>query len=122
MEGSGPICLPTGSHLGQVVKKLQDYLSKKRIILISPGWPNMCWSWDLVVLSSQIPFGPYGNLPNRNIHAPRTSAIKEQGFFEAVAAGIDSPQESQSDQSMKQTGPFLQSGATVIRWTSGHPL
>ena len=29
--------------------------------------------------------------------------------------------ESQPDQSMKKSGPFLQSGATAIRWTSGHP-
>ena len=26
--------------------------------------------------------------------------------------------EAQPDQSMRQGGPFLQSGATVIRWTS----
>ena len=34
---SGPICLPTSSHL--VVEKLQDYPCN-RIILIAPGWPN----------------------------------------------------------------------------------
>ena len=27
----------------------------------------------------------------------------------------------QPDLSMKQSGPFLQSGASVIRWTSGLP-
>ena len=26
------------------------------------------------------------------------------------------------DQSMRQSGPFLQSGASLIRWTSGHHL
>ena len=30
--------------------------------------------------------------------------------------------EDQPDQSMRQSGPFLLSGASVIRWTSGHPL
>ena len=34
--------------------------------------------------------------------APRTLAIKEQGFFEAVAAGIEAPHESHPDQSMRQ--------------------
>ena len=31
-------------------------------------------------------------------------------------------QEDQPDLSMRQSGPFLQSGASVIRWTSGHHL
>ena len=31
--------------------------------------------------------------------APRSSATKEQGFFEAVLAEIEAPQESQPDQS-----------------------
>ena len=30
--------------------------------------------------------------------------------------------EDQPDLSMRQSGPFLQSGASVIRWTSGHHL
>ena len=30
--------------------------------------------------------------------------------------------EDQPDLSMKQSGPFLQSGASVIRWTSGQDL
>ena len=49
--------------------------------------------------------------------APRVTSIKEQGFSEAVAED----QEDQPDQSMRQSGPFLQSGASPIRWTSGHP-
>ena len=36
--------------------------------------------------------------------APRASAIKEQGFSEAVAAGIEAPQEDQPDQSLLTTG------------------
>ena len=47
--------------------------------------------------------------------APRASAIKEQGFSEAVAARLKFLKESQPDQSMKQSGSYLQSGATVIR-------
>ena len=42
MGGSGRICLPTSSHLGQKVDKLQD-CPCKRIVLIDPGWPNMPW-------------------------------------------------------------------------------
>ena len=39
--------------------------------------------------------------------APRASAIKEQGFAEAVAARIKAPQEYQPDLSMRPSGPFL---------------
>ena len=48
--------------------------------------------------------------------APRATTIQEQGFSEAVAARIEAPQRglirSVNDPS----------GASLIRWTSGHPL
>ena len=62
MVGSESIHLPTISHIGQVVEKLQDSPCK-RVILIAPGWPNMPWFWDLVAMSSQIPLS-LPNLPN----------------------------------------------------------
>ena len=129
---------PPAAILGKVVEKLQDSPCK-RIIVIAPGWPNMPWFWDLVTMPSQIPLS-LPNLPNlvntalqsdpsqksdkskSPCVAPRASAIKEQGFSEAVAARIEAPQGDQPDQSMRQSGPFLQNGASVIRWTSGHPL
>ena len=49
LGGSAPICLPTGSHFGKVVEKLQDYPCRRNIV-IAPGWPNMPWFWDLVVM------------------------------------------------------------------------
>ena len=45
---------PPAPILGKVVQKLQDY-SCKGIILITPGWANMPWFWDLVAMSSEIP-------------------------------------------------------------------
>ena len=62
MVGSESIHLPTISHIGQVVEKLQDSPCK-RIILIALGWPNMPWFWDLVAMSSQIPLS-LPTLPN----------------------------------------------------------
>ena len=53
---------PPAAILGKVVEKLQDYPCN-RIILITPGWPNMSWFWDLVAMSSQIPLC-LPNLPN----------------------------------------------------------
>ena len=108
LGGPGPIRLPTGSHLGQVVEKLQDYPCN-RIILIAPGWPNMPSFWDLVAMSSQIPLclpnipnlvsQPFNqvlhrNLSNLNLHAwllePQQSRSKAS--LEAVAARIEAPQ------------------------------
>ena len=125
LGGPGPIRLPTGSHLGQVVEKLQDYPCN-RIILIAPGWPNMPWFWDLVAMSSQIPLclpsipnlvsQPFNqvlhrNLSNLNLHAwllepqqSRSKASLRQWQHELRLL-----KEGQPDLSMRQSGPFLQS-------------
>ena len=103
-----PYAFPPAAILGKVVEKLQDYTCN-RIILIAPGWPNMPWFWDLVAMSSQIPPvsaqpaqsgvptiqpDPAQELvkPEPTCLATRLTAIKEQGFSEAVAARIEAPQ------------------------------
>ena len=129
---------PPAAILGKVVEKLQDSPCK-RIILIAPGWPNMPWFWDLVAMSSQIPLSlpnlpnlltqpfnliPHRNLTNLNLPAwllepqqSRSRASLRQWQQELRLLKGDQP-----DLSVRQSGPFLQSGASVIRWTSGHPL
>ena len=62
------------------------------------------------------------NKPKCPCMAPRASAIKEQGFSEAVAARIQAPQRGSTRSVFEVSGPFLQSGASAIRRTSGHPL
>ena len=131
-ENLDPYAFPPAAILGKVVEKLQDYPCN-RIILIAPGWPNMPWLWDLVVMSSQIPLclpnlvtQPFNqtlhkNLSNLNLHAwllepqhSRSRASLRQWQHE-----LGLLKEAQPDLSMRQSGPFLQSGASVIRWTSG---
>ena len=106
-ENLDPYAFPPAAILGKVVEKLQDYPCN-RIILIAPGWANMPWFWDLVGMSSQIPVSaqptqsgistiqpdPAQELvkPEPTCLAPRATAIKEQGFSEAVAARIEAPQ------------------------------
>ena len=129
---------PPTAILGKVVEKLQRS-PYKRIILIAPGWPTMPWFWDLVTMSSQVPLSlpnlpnlltqpfnqiPHRNLTNLNLHAwllephqPRSRASIKPWQQELRLLN-----EVQPDQSMRQSGPFLQSGASLIRWTSGHPL
>ena len=53
--------------------------------------------------------------------APRASAIKEQDFSEAVAARIEVPQRGTTSSVYEASGPFLQSGTSVIRWTLRAP-
>ena len=57
--GSGPICLPTGSHLGQVVENLQDYPCRG-ITLIAPSGPTclVLGSLDHVMSDSLVPVQP----------------------------------------------------------------
>ena len=129
---------PPAAILGKVVEKLQDSPCK-RIILIAPGWPNMPWFWDLVAMSSQIPLSlpslpnlltqpfnqiPHRNLTNLNLHAwllePQQSRSRDS--LRQWQRELRFLEGDQPDQSMRQSGPFLQSGASLIRWTSGHPL
>ena len=129
---------PSTAILGKVVEKLQDYPCK-RIILIASGWPNMTCFWDLVVMSTQIPLNlpilpnlltqPFNHISHRhltnlNLHAwllepqqSRSRASLRQWQHELRLLRGDQP-----DQYMRQSGPFLQSGASAIGWTSGHTL
>ena len=68
---------PPVSLLSQVTSKLVNQ-GFHRMILIAPGWPNMPWFWDLISLSSQIPFSlplernlltqPFNGLLHRNLN------------------------------------------------------
>ena len=106
-EDLDPYAFPPAAILGKVVK-LQDYPCN-RIILIAPGWPNMPWFLgpgsnvkpDPTVSAqhtqpsvSAIQPGPSQEPVESEptCLAPRASAIKEQGFSEAVAARIEAPQ------------------------------
>ena len=124
MGGSGRICLPPAVILGKVVEKLQDSPCQ-RIILIAPGWSNMPWFWDLVAMSSQIPLNlsflpnllsqsfnqiPNRNLTNLNLHAwllePHQS--RSRASLKQWQQELRLLKEDQPDQSMRQSGPFLQ--------------
>ena len=119
---------PPTAILGKVVEKLQDSPCK-RLILIAPGWPNMPWFWDLVTMSSQVPLSlpnlpnmltqPFNQIPHRNLnlHAwflePQRS--KNRASLRQWQQELRLLKEDQPDQSMRQSGPFLQSGVSLIR-------
>ena len=114
-----------------MVEKLQDY-SCRKIILIAKEWPNMPRFWDLVTMSSQIqlclpyvpnlltqPFiqTPHRDLSNVNLHAwfLEPPQIKEQGFSEAVAARIETPQRG-------STRSVYEAKWTVNSWLPSVPI
>ena len=108
LGGSGCICLPTGSHLGQgggevtglpMQKNNSDCsgVAKHALVLGSSGHvqPNPiepaqpAKSIDTALQSDPSQKSDRAKSP---CIAPRASAIKEQGFSEAVAARIEAPQ------------------------------
>ena len=95
-EDLDPYVFPPVACLGKVTEKLQDHPCS-RIILITPGCPNMPWFWVARNVASAKPAQPVDSAvqsdPSQepveiesSCLAPRSSAIKEQGFSEAVAA------------------------------------
>ena len=90
---SGPICLPTGSHIWQSGGKVVGPVA------IVPA--QSAKSGD----STMQPDPAQESVkPEPTCLAPRAIVIKEQDFSQVVAAQIDQP-----DRSMRQSGPFLQS-------------
>ena len=98
MGGSGRICLPTSSCLGQSGEVAG--LPIKRIILIAPGKPNMPLFWDLVAMSSQIPLS-LPNLP-KMLTQPNQSDPLQKSDNLNLHAWLLEPQQSRSRASLRQ--------------------
>ena len=108
MGKSGPICLPTSSHLGQNSGEVaglpmqQDHSDCTRVVqhaLVLGSSGNV--QPDPLVSAQPAQSGvstiqpdPAQELvkPEPTCLAPRATAVKEQGFSEAVAAQIEAPQ------------------------------
>ena len=138
MGESGCICLSTNSHFGQssgevaglpVPKNDSDCpgVAQHALVLGPSGTlqpdpiepASSAQSPDTSLQSDPSQESPK---PQSPCLASRTTAIKEQGFSEAVAARIEAPQRGSTRSVYEASGPFLQSGASLIRWTSGHLL
>ena len=140
MGGPRRLCLPTSSHLGQSGGEvtglpLQEIhsdcsgVAQHALVLGSsdhvqsdPSEPAQLA--QPINAALQLDPSQKSDKSKSPCMAPRATAIKEQGFSETVTARIEAPQRGSTneDQSMRQSGPFLQSGASLIRWTSEHPL
>ena len=129
--GSRPTCIPTSYHIGQsggqVLQENHSDCSRvaqHALVLGSSGHVKLdpCVP-DQPTNTSFQPDSPQTSFkPKSACLAPKASGVKEQGFSEALQHKLRRLEEAQPDQSMRQSGPFSHSGATVIRWTSGHHL
>ena len=135
MGGSGRLCLPTSSHLGQSGGEvtglpLQENhsdctgVAQHALVLGSSDHVQSDPTEPAQPVDTAFNQIPHRNLTNLNLHAwllePQQSRSKAS--LKQWQQGLRLLKEDQPDQSMRQSGPFLQSGASLIRWTSGHPL
>ena len=126
MGGSESICLPTSSHLvqsgGEVAglsmqENHSDCSGLAQHAMPMPTKPAQPAHTTIQSDSTEVSFKPKSTCV-----VPRASAIKEQGFSEAVAARIEAPQRGSTRSVYESSGPSLQSGASVLGWTSGNLL
>ena len=108
MGGSGRIRLPTNSHLGQSGGEVAGHpmhknhsncpgVAQHALVLgpgghVQPDSPEPAQSAQPVNTALQSDPSQKSDKPKSPCMAPRASAIKEQGFSEAVAARIEVPQ------------------------------
>ena len=99
LGGTGPLRLPTSSHLGQSGGEVTG-LPVQQDHSDCPGWPNMPWFWDLVTMSSQIPLC----LPNRPdlVSQPFNQVLHKNLSNLNVHAWLLEPQQSRSRASLRQ--------------------
>ena len=138
MGGSGLLCLPTSNHLGPsggevagspLPQNLSDSprVVKHALVLgsgdhVQPDLPESTQSAQPSNTALQSDSSQESAQPKSGCLAPRASAIKEQGFSEAVAARIGAPQRGSARSVYEAKWTIFTSGASVTRWTSGHPL
>ena len=133
MGGSGCIRLPTDCHIGQsggeatglpVQETHSDCpgVAQHALVLGQSGPSQPAQPAQSTDTALQSDPSQKSNKSESPCLAPRATKIKEQGFSEQWQQESRLLKEDQPDQSMRQSGPFLQSGASLIRWTSGHHL
>ena len=135
LGGSEPLCLPTGTQLGQSGGKVaglpvqQNYSDCSVVTQHALVWGSGAMSSQILLclpnLLTQLFYHIlHKNMPNLNLHAwflePQLS--RSRASLRQWQHKLRLLRESQPQQSVNQGGPFLQSGESVIKWTSGQTL
>ena len=135
MGESGRIRLPTSGHLGQSGGEvaglpLQENhsdcsgVAQHALVLGSSDHVQSDPTEPAQPVDTAFQSDPSQKSDNLNLHAwllePQQS--RSRASLKQWQQGLRLLKEDQPDLSMRQSRPFLQSGASLIRWTSGHPL
>ena len=138
MGGSGRICLPTSSHLGQSggeaaklpLQKIDSYfpgMAQHALVLgpsgnVQPDPFDPALSAEPVDPALQSDPSQKSDKPKSPCMAPRAIAIKEQGFFEAVAARIEAPQRGSTRSVYEAKWAVFTKWCITHKVDLGHPL
>ena len=138
MGGSGCIYIPTSSHLGQSGGEVAGLPMQKNhsdcsgvaqhALVLGSGDHVLSDPTEPAFLAQPVNTALQSN-PSQKSDKPKSPCIALEPHQSRCRASLKQWQQElrllkkdQPDQSMRQSGPFLQSGASLIRWTSGHPL
>ena len=135
MGGYGRIRLPSDSHPGQGSRETMGHplhevhshcpgMAQHALVLGPSGHVQPDPIESAQPVNTALQSDPSQKSENLNLHAwllePQQSrnrvSLRQWQQELKLLRGF------QPDQSMRQSGPFLQSGASLMRWTSGHPL
>ena len=138
MRELGPIWFPTGSYLGQSAGRTAGLPMQKNdsdcssmaqhaLVLGSRGHVKpdplvLAQCVQSVNTALQPDSSPESVKPKSRCLAPRASAIKNKAFLRQWQHELRLLKDAQPGQCMRQSGPFLQSCATVFWLMSGHHL
>ena len=130
MGGSGCICLPTDRHLGQSggeatghpVQKVNSNCSgmAQHALVLGLGDHVQSNPSQLAKSAQSVDTALQSDPSNLNLLEPQQS--RNRASLRLWQRELRLLKEDQPDQSMRQSGPFFQSGASLIRWTSNHHL
>ena len=127
----GPLCallwrILTWCTRRQVTLKVRHIPGRLNVIAdkLSRLGQTIQTEWSLHPEVFQAICSLHKNLSNLNLHAwlPEPQQSRSRASLRQWQHKLRLLKDDQPDPSIRQSGPFLQSGASVIRWTSGHHL
>ena len=134
MGGSGPLCLPPNSHIGQGSGEVaglpvqQNHSDRPRVakhaLVLGPGSHVQSNPTEFAQAAQSVDSALQPD-PSQESDKSKSPCLAPQQSRSTVSLRqwqqeLKLLKENQPDQSMKQNGPFLQT--SLIRWTSEHPL
>ena len=136
MGGSGPICIPTSKHLGQssgevaglpVQENHSDCSGVAQHAMVLGPSDHAQKNPTELYLPAKSAHTTIQSDSTQQSDKPKSTWLLEPQQLRSRASlrqwqhELRLLREDQPDQSIRKSGSFLQSGASLIRWASGHP-